>query len=378
MNLIIGLGNKDTWSKIMSKNITYDYSPNYAVHPGEILEETIISRRISKSELAKRCGLSAKTVSLIFTCTAPVTPETALQFEKVLGVSADIWNNLDSNYRLFSARSEKLIEFGHWTDWINNFPLKTLKQKKILSDTKNVPKTVNELLAFFGVANRNAWNSYYGNIAAAFRKSPSYESDPGAIAAWLRLAEIFAEEIEVDTYNAKKFRNSLNDIRNLTKEEPGTIEKEIFRLCKESGVSFVILKEFPKTRLHGATRWVNKQNPMLALTVRYKYEGQFWFSLFHEAAHILLHERSRVFIDHEKPRLGDLEDEANRFAADFLIPPDEYRCFTAIGKYSKKAILEFSESINISPGIVVGRLQHDKKIFFNQLVHMKKRYVVID
>jgi hypothetical protein len=37
----------------MSKNITYDYSPNYAIHPGEILEETIISRGISKSVLAK-------------------------------------------------------------------------------------------------------------------------------------------------------------------------------------------------------------------------------------------------------------------------------------------------------------------------------------
>ena len=362
----------------MSTNKTYNYSPNYAIHPGEILEETIISRGISKSELAERCGLSTKTISLIVNCKAPVTPETALQFEKVLGVSADIWNNLDSNYRLFNARNEKLIGFEQWVDWINKFPLKTLKQNNILSDTQDVSKTVNELLSFFGVANRDAWDAYYGDIAASFRKSPSYESDPGAIAAWLRMAEILAEDIEVDTYNAKKFRKSLDVIRDLTKEEPETFEMEIRRLCKESGVSFVILKEFPKTRLHGATRWISKQNAMLALTVRYTYEGQFWFSLFHEAAHILLHERSRVFIDHEKPRLGDLEDEANKFAADFLIPPDEYRSFTAIGKYSKNAIMEFSKSINISPGIVVGRLQHDRKILFNRLVPMKKRYVVID
>ena len=362
----------------MSTNKTYEYTPNYAIHPGEILEETINSRGISKSELAERCGLSAKTVSLIVNCKAPVTPETALQLEKVLGISADIWNNLDSNYRLFDARNKSLIEFEQWVDWIKRFPLKILKQKSVISDPKDVSRTVNELLSFFGVANRDAWNEYYGKIAVSFRKSPSYESDPGSIAAWLRMVEILAQDIEAEPYNANKFRESLSNIRNLTKEEPEILEPEIRRLCNESGVSFVLLKEFPKTRLHGATRWISKHNAMLALTVRYRYEGQFWFSFFHEAAHILLHERSRVFIDHESPRIGDLEDEADKFAADFLIPPEEYQRFTDIGNYSRKAIIDFSESINISPGIVVGRLQHDKELHFSQLAHIKKRFVVID
>ena len=362
----------------MSAKNTYMYNPNYAIHPGEILEETLSARGISKSELAERCGLSAKTVSQIVNCKAPVTPETALQLEKVLGIPADIWNNLDSNYRLFNARLEKSIEFEQWADWLKRFPLKTLKQKNVISDKKDISKTVNELLSFFGVANRDAWNEYYGKTVVSFRKSPSYESDPGSIAAWLRMAELLAEDIEAEPYNAQNFMYSLTNIRDLTKEEPGTFETEMKRLCKESGVSLVILKEFPKTRLHGATRWINKHKAMLALTVRYRYEGQLWFSFFHEAAHILLHERSRVFIDHEDPRIGDLEDEANKFAADFLIPPEEYSRFTAFGDYSRKAILHFSESINISPGIVVGRLHHDNIIHYSQLVDLKRRFVVLD
>jgi len=85
---------------------TYRYDPDYAVSPGEILEETLEARRMKKADLAERCGLSPKTVSQIISGKAPVSPETAIHLERVLGVSANIWNNLEANYRLFEAKKE--------------------------------------------------------------------------------------------------------------------------------------------------------------------------------------------------------------------------------------------------------------------------------
>ncbi len=82
------------------------YNPDYAVSPGEVLEETLEARKIKKADLAQRCGLSAMTVSLIVGGEAPITPDTATNFEKALGVSAHVWNNLEANYRLFQARRE--------------------------------------------------------------------------------------------------------------------------------------------------------------------------------------------------------------------------------------------------------------------------------
>ena len=68
---------------------TTDYEPDYSIHPGEILNETLQARGIRKTDFAERCGISLKTISQIVNCKAPVTPETALQFERVLDVSAD-------------------------------------------------------------------------------------------------------------------------------------------------------------------------------------------------------------------------------------------------------------------------------------------------
>ncbi len=365
----------------MSKNKTYKFEPDYAIHPGEILEETLEARDILQRELADRCGLTAKTVSQIINRKASVTPETSLQFEKVLGISADIWNNLDSNYRLHTARTEKAVEIEKLSSWLDKFPkgtLSILKKKQVISDPKNISKTVNELLSFFRVAKLDAWNKYYGDIAATFRKSPAYESNPGSIAAWLRMAENIAEGIETKSFNSKKFMDALLDIRRLTNERPESFQPKITSLCSEAGVSFVVLQEFPKTRLHGATRWINKHKAMLALTVRYKFEGQFWFSFFHEAAHILKHEKTRVFIDHEKTRLGVLEEEADKFAEDFLIPEKEYLRFITFRDFSREAILKFSQSIGISPGIVVGRLHHDKLIHYSKQTDLKKRFEIRD
>lgn len=82
------------------------FIPDYSTAPGEIIEEVLDTKGISKVELAARSGLSAKTISLIISGKAPVTPETAIQLECVLGISASIWNNLESNYRLFLAKEQ--------------------------------------------------------------------------------------------------------------------------------------------------------------------------------------------------------------------------------------------------------------------------------
>ncbi len=84
----------------------YKYDPDYAVAPGEILEETLGARNIKKVDLAQRCGLSAKTISLIISGEAPISPDTSVQLERALGVSANIWNNLEANYRLFQAKQD--------------------------------------------------------------------------------------------------------------------------------------------------------------------------------------------------------------------------------------------------------------------------------
>ena len=204
----------------MVTSVKNEYKPDYAIHPGEVLEETLISRGISKSQLAERSGITKKTISQIINGKAPVTPDTALMLENVLGVSADIWNNLDSQYRLFNARMEKQNILQQRVEWAAKFPLNELKKRKAITQARDKGKAVDELLSFFGVASIDTWQELYGKIAVSYRRAKAYEGTPESIASWLRIAELSAEERETRPYNNKIFRKNLFSIRALTNEEP--------------------------------------------------------------------------------------------------------------------------------------------------------------
>lgn len=355
-----------------------EYKPDYAIHPGEILEEALTARGISKSQLAERSGLAKKTISQIINGIAPMTPDTSLLLEKVLGISADIWNNLNSQYRLFNARMEKQNILQHRVEWAAKFPLNELKKRRTITQTRDKGKAVDELLNFFGVASIDAWQKLYGKITGSYRRAKAYEGTPESIASWLRIAEMKAEEREIKPYNRNIFRKNLSSIRALTDEEPDRFVPIIKRLCGDSGVVLVLIPELPKTRLSGATRWLNTRKAMIALSLRYKSNDQFWFTFFHEAGHLALHEKKRVFIDYKTNGEDTLENEADDFARNLLIPPDLYKDFIEQGSFFKSDIIQFSETIGVAPGIVTGVLQHDGYIKYEwhndlkQMIELKE------
>ena len=79
--------------------IAFDYEPDYAPSPGSVLDEHLSAHGFSHAEFARRCGRSAKLISEIVSGKAPVEPATALQFERVLGLSARIWLGVEADYR---------------------------------------------------------------------------------------------------------------------------------------------------------------------------------------------------------------------------------------------------------------------------------------
>lgn len=360
----------------MIKSDQSSFNPDYVVHPGEVLEEILEARGIQKGDFAKRCGLSVKTVSQIINKKHPVTPETSLQFERALGISADIWNGLDSKYRLHEVRQLEINEKPSVVEWVNKFPLLQLKKRNIISETRDKWKAALQLFRFFGVSNVEAWNEIYGNIPVSYRKSNAFKSSQHSVLAWLRIAEIKAEDIETKSYDRRVFIKNINKIRKLTRTEPNEFEPKMKNLCKESGVALVFVSELPKTRLCGATRWLTNKKALLALSLRYKTDDQFWFSFFHEAGHILLHDKHRVFIDEDKKKKDTFENEANKFAQDILVQDEAYADFVKKGKFYKNHIIDFAEALNIAPGVIVGMLQHDELIPFKWHNGLKNRITI--
>src|SRR5262245_41067714 len=105
------------------------FLPDYAVPPGDTLLETIDALGISQSELAERMGRPKKTVNEIIKAKAAITAETAIQLERVLGVSADFWISLEANYRAALARLEERAALERQQAWLDEIPLRELVQR---------------------------------------------------------------------------------------------------------------------------------------------------------------------------------------------------------------------------------------------------------
>jgi addiction module HigA family antidote len=350
----------------MSNTIRNQYTPDYVSLPGETLQEILEERGMSQAELAERTGRPKKTINEIINGKAAITPETALQLERVLSIPASFWNNRERLYREALARLEEEHRLQQQITWLDQIPVKAMIKFKWIQQYRNKVEQLREVLNFFAVASPEQWEEIWFSTHVEFRKSQAFQSEAGAMSAWLRQGEIKASEISCATYDANKFREALVQIRSLTLKPPEVFQPEVVRLCAEAGVAVVFIPPLPKARANGATRWLNlhKDKALIQLSLRHKTDDHLWFAFFHESGHILLHSKRDVFLEgNGVAYVEDLakEEEANRFAADILIPPLELNRFLASGQQrTKVGIEQFAAEIGIAAGIVVGRLQHDR------------------
>lgn len=359
----------------MNATKQYTFSPDYTVHPGEILAETLQARTISQSEFASRCELSEKHVSQIINGKASITSETALTFERVLAVRASLWMNLDSNHRLHIAREEEQTRLMSYVEWAYCFPLQALAKRGWIPSRCSKEVKIRALLEFFGVTSPGAWEKQYNRLVVAYRKSPAFTSSRESVASWLRIGELEAADINTDPFDKAKFRQVLDEILHLTQLEPVEFEPRMKQLCCEAGVALVFVPELPKTRLSGTTRWVSSEKALIIQSLRHRKDDHFWFTFFHEAAHVLLHGKRAVFIDEISMDTSDEEKEADTFAANHLIPQARYAAFANSDQPSKQNVQAFADELAIAPGILVGRLQHDNIIPFSRFNELKRTFV---
>lgn len=363
----------------MSNQTKNEFNPDYAIHPGEILEETLQARGISNAELAARSGITPKHISQIINGKSPITTPTAIMLERILDVKASLWLKLDSDYCLYKQKAEEQSALTDAYAWAQKFPINELVKRGLLPAVKDAASKVAALLGLFNVGSVGAWKQQYADMAVQFRRATKNAAQNEAIAAWLKIGENKAKEIPTQQYNKSRFLSALKSIRPLTRKEPAVFEPEMVRLCAECGVAVVFVREFAGTGLSGATYWLGGDKAILMLSLRYKWDDIFWFTFFHEAGHILLHSKDHLIVDGKEFSGDSREAEANTFAADFSIPLKDYKDFiSANARPSESAILKFAQLLDIAPGIVIGRMQKEKRIPYRLYNGLKKRYDLKD
>jgi HTH-type transcriptional regulator / antitoxin HigA len=361
------------------QNDKAQFSRDFIPPPGMTIADLLEEQEMTQTELANRLGISLKHLNQVVKGGASISAELAVGLERVFSVPADFWLTREAIFRAHEARLEEQPDLKKALGWAERFPLKELQKRGFIPRDAQDEKLVAALLQFLGIASPKQWES----PAVAYRKSQRLESDDHALAAWLRVGELEARDIACDPFDADKFRDALEEARGLTCLDPSEWQKRLVELCSEAGVAVVIVEHFKAAKVNGATRWLSPTKALIQLSIRYRWEDIFWFTFFHEAGHVLLHQKKEVFVEPaQKPRAGsidpkllDLENEADRFAVRMLIPQ---RFESRLPTMHISDIPSFASHLGVAPAIIVGRLQHEGYIPYNQGNGLRRRFKFVE
>ncbi len=331
------------------------YEPAELVHPGQTLIDWLDQVGMSQADFAKRTSLTPKHINQVAKGGAGISAEVARAFETVTGIPARYWLQLDVNYQTAFQRQTEAAGLAAHTDLLDLFPYKELVGRGVVDDVAPKIDRLRQLFRFFGVADRAALLEVSLD-PALYRLSKAFEPTAGALAAWVRLAELKAAEIETEPFDMATCREALSEIRALS-QIPGVEWLEpLQKLTAEVGIALVIVKELKGCRVNGVTRWLTPDKAMVALSLRYRRNDIFWFTLFHELCHVLRHSKKEVFVDSKSSGIDrDLEDEADAFASRLLIAPADAARLASLT--TEEQVVAFAEEIGVAPGIVVGRMR---------------------
>ncbi len=340
-----------------------------ATPPGATIKEQLINRKMSQKEFALRMDMSEKHISKLINGEVQLTIDMALRLEVVLGVPVQFWLNLESIYREKIAKINAESEMETDIAIAKLFPYNEMTKNGWVAKTnKDIDRVLN-LRKYFEVVKLGLIKDTLV-LKIACRKLGNNESTDYSLLAWAQKAKYEARQIETKPVNIEKIPEIIMDIRKMTKEEPSVFCDKLISLLADYGIAVIFLPHIKGSFLHGAT-FYDGNKIVMGLTVRGKDADRFWFSLYHELAHIVYgHISEKCVISDEEEKIAD------EYAQDVLIPKDRFEQFVVEEDFSREAIKKFANDQGIDEGIVVGRLQKERYIKYDRYNDLKSKYII--
>ena len=341
-----------------------------ATPPGATIKEQLNDRRMSQKEFAARMDMSEKHISKLINGEVQLTPETAVKLEMVLGVPAKFWNNLEAIYRekIIKAEAENTMEIDK--EMAKKFPYREMVKFGWVPDTGESNEKVVNLRKYFEVVELSLLGNEQITRIACRRLAITKKSDL-ALMAWAQEAKIRARDIQTDTINIKGLTLAVSDIRKMTVLKPKEFCPKIKKYLADCGIALVFLPHLKGSFLQGVS-FMDGNKIVVGLTARGKDADKFWFSLFHELAHIVL-----GHVGQPNGTSEDDEREADKWSGDILIASKDFEDFRRNRDYSERSVLKFAKNQGIAPGIIIGRMQLEGMIKYSMLNNLKEKYEIV-
>ncbi len=349
-----------------------------AFHPGCYLKEYLEELEMTQDEFAKRLGISGKQISLILSEDANITVDIAYKLSKMMGTSAQLWLDLQAKYDTYLMEVQASMLYDEEKKIYKMIDKKFLKQLKIIDENDDTFSAIEKLRTSIPVSSLLLLiqNDIYSFCRTSVAKELTVENVV-CKNLWISLALQIAKKQETYSFNEKKILENIEEFRKMTLLPPDVFFPKMKEILGSCGVSLVLLPALKNANINGVVKWINNEKVMMALNTRCAYSDKFWFSFFHELKHVLQKTKRKMTIGEDSVNyLAEerLELEADLFAREILIPSVKLNQLTS---FTENSVIEFAKEINIHPGIVVGRLQKERKIGYNCLNSLKEKYEII-
>jgi len=358
----------------MPMTVAAHFEPDWVSAPGATIRDMLSARRLTRDDLCAATDLSDEQADHLLRGELPITEPLAEMLAEALGGSLQFWLKREALYRLRLSQIHTGNAQRAQEAFIEQLPIRDMKAFGWLTPYSDLTRD-KAILAFFSDT-ASDWLSNGPRMAnaVAFRMSTAHETSPAAVAAWLRQGVIEAHKVDCALWNREALSRAIPSIRALTRiKDPKLFFPRLVEIGRECGVAFVFVRTPKGCAASGATYFLSKEKAIVQLSFRYRSDDHFWFTLFHEIGHLILHGESHLFIEGATQLALHDEAEANNFAASTLIPP-EYRDEFGHIRQKFSLVMRFAKKIGVSAGIVVGQLQKAGVLRHNQMNFLKVRY----
>ena len=340
-----------------------------ATPPGATIKEQLIERGMSQKEFAARMNMSEKHISKLINGEVLLTTDVAVRLEMVIGVPARFWTNLEAIYREKLIKAEVENSMDADVEIVKKFPYNEMAKLEWVPETRNPNEKVVNLRKYLEVVELSLLNNSQITRIACRRLAVTEKSDL-ALMAWAQQAKLIARKIKTSPINIKGLIGLIPTLRKLTLSKPNEFCTELEESLAECGVALVFLPHLKGSFLQGAT-FMDGGKIVVGMTDRGKDADKFWFSLFHELAHIVLGHLGQV-----NGTTDEDEMDADNWAAKALIPEEAFDDLKKRNYKEKSEIVSFAKEQGIAPGIVVGRLQLERMLDYNMFNELKVHYTI--
>jgi HTH-type transcriptional regulator/antitoxin HigA len=211
-----------------------------------------------------------------------------------------------------------------------------------------------------------------------YRSSPL--TDRHALNVWA--TQIYKKAQEVKMPN--KYKHGIIDfsfmqkLAKVSNEENGPILAQEY--LRKIGIILIVEPHFPKTYLDGAAILINRDNPVIGLTLRYDRLDNYWFTLMHELAHIALHFNQDIGLFYDEIEgikaidLDDKERAADEMAEEALLPKAKWEVSPARLIPSSMAAKSLANELGVHVAIIAGQIRYkgNKYMYLNKIVNDAK------